>query len=251
MLLLAGCQLPEAQGLRPITGEITLGNVAIAGATAHESERVTGYKQGDSGQMFIDSDLLVDAARKGDLMMTAVEIKNVESRFARIIDTWEGIYRARFALRQGLILAYAVDVRDGSGTVKVRRRSNDFQEAQDNEAVFAVLLKQSHFGGMTLTQDQEILRYRFGDLFANLEGEDAELFYSLRAIGRAVHKGREVIVAKASGAVYLDGNPMDVDGIVYLDERTGASLYADTQLIHRNGEGTKSRLRIVYSLTLD
>src|SRR3546814_10832284 len=57
-------------------------------------------------------------------------------------------------------------------------------------------------------------------LFAGLTAEQADLAYVLMVSGRAGHERRPVAVLRSSGAVWIDDQPMQVAGIIYVDEAT-------------------------------
>mgnify|MGYP000359325334 CR=1 FL=1 len=251
-LFVTGCQLPSApsapSGLRPIEGSVTLGNVPVVASAATLTESVTGYDRGESGMVRIESRLRVNACRRGDHMAVGIEFTAVDSTFYNIQESWANWNRMLFAARVGQAWDYDVDLADGSAMVEWAGPGQVRRGAADGEAVFDVMTKQSHFGGVTLRQDEEILHYRLGDLVPGLAGEQAELSYTLRVAGRAVFEQRPVVVVRVSGAMQLDDKPLHVAGIIYLDEATGASLFTDTRLAEMTGDLSKPDVRVVHRL---
>lgn len=250
--LLAACQTPSApsapSGLRPIEGSVTLGNVPVVASTATLTESVTGYDRGESGLVRIESRLRVNACRQGDHMAVGIEFTAVDSTFYNIQETWANWNRMLFAARVGQAWDYAIDLADGSAMVEWDGPGAVRRGAADGQALFDVLTKLSHFGGATLRQDEEILRYRLGDLLPGLAGELADRSYVLQVAGRAVFEERPVVVVRVSGAMQLDDKPLHVAGIIYVDEATGASLFTDTRLAEMTGDLSKPAVRVVHRL---
>src|SRR3546814_18067507 len=103
--LLAACQAPSApsspSGLQPIEGTLTLGNLPVNAARASLVESVTAYVRGNSGQVVVRSELLVDASRDGDRMSVGLEFVNVESSFIYMQAWWAEWARKRLPARAG------------------------------------------------------------------------------------------------------------------------------------------------------
>jgi hypothetical protein len=172
----------------------------------------------------------------------------VDSSFIYIREWWADLRRRFAAARIGQVWEYNVDLQRGSAEVRWTRSGKVTLAQADGEAIFDILTKQSHFGGMTLRQDQEILRYRLADLAPGLTGEEAELAFALQVVGRARFEDRPVVVVRSAGAVRLEGKLLDVRGIAYIDEATGISLYTDTRLAHRSDDPARSDIRSVQRL---
>lgn len=255
ILSLAGCQtilgpgLPS--GLQPIEEPVTLGNVSVVNATVHQRESIVGYKQGQSGSITIDSEILVDVQRAGRCFYLRTEVLSVQSRFANIIETWAEIYRMQFAAREGRVISYEADLDTAEVSARLAREGAASPGQAANALVYNILLEQLHFGGETVAQGEELLRYRLGDQVAGLEKAQADLVYSLRAVGRAVVAGRPVIVAQAQGHIWAEDAPIAIDAVMYFDERSGVAVHSDTTLRHLSGEEADTRIRIVRDLNLE
>lgn len=110
---------------------------------------------------------------------------------------------------------------------------------------------QSHFGRATLRQDQEILRYRLGDIAPRLMGDDADLVYTGKVAGEATFEGRPVVVLRTNGGVLLEGELMRIKGIAYIDEATGVSVYTDARLVPIGDKSSNVTIRSVQRLEIE
>jgi hypothetical protein len=254
VLLLSGCGtfsgpgLPA--GLEPIAAPVTLGNVPVAEATLHQRETIVGYKRGYSGSIVIESEIEVDLQRGGPCLYLRTEVVDVDSRFTNIIESWTNIYRMIFAAREGQEVWYEVDLDTAEVTASMLKPEPSLPTTGDKSLVFNILLAPLHLGGETVAQGQELLRYRLGDLIPGLPADEAELTYTLKAVGRTVIEGRATVIARAEGHVWGDDAPMTIDQVVHFDEATGVALHSEAEFRSLPAKDA-NRLRIVQDLDLE
>jgi hypothetical protein len=254
-LAVTACQGPLDPGVswsaRPLAEPVTFGNAPIVNAQAHDVETIVGYKQGQSGSITVDSYIRVAIQRAGTCLNLRSEVLNVHTSFTQILEHWQAIYRMRFAARKGRIIDYVADMSDGTVTANVSQKGSIPVDTSDPTLIFNILLEQLHLGGETVSQDEEILRYRLGDLVPRLRGDDAERIYSLRVVGRSEHDGRQVVVARAEGYIWAEDEPMSIDATHLFDVATGVAIHSNTQLHHLSGSEANTRVRFVRDLELD
>jgi hypothetical protein len=254
-LAVAGCQGPLGSGIpwgtSPLAEPVTFGNAPIVNARAHDIETIVGYKQGQSGSITVESYNRIAIQRAGACLNLRSEVLNVHTTFHHILDYWEELYRMRFAARKGRIIDYVADMSEGTVTASVSDKGSSPVDTDDPTLIFNILLEQLHLGGETVSQDEEILRYRLGDLVPRLRGDDAERAYSLRVAGRSEHEGRQVVVAKAEGHIWANDEPLSIDAMHFFDVATGVAIHSNTQLHHLSGSDANTRVRFIRNLELD
>ena len=252
---LAACQTTFGSGVtssrQDIATPITLGNAPVVNGRAYDRLTITGYKQGHSGSISVVTETRIDVQRVGACVHLRTEVKKVKSEFRNIMEHWENIYRMQFSSRIGETVNYEADLDETEITAVETRRGNASPKIRDRVLIFSILVEQLHLGGETVVQNAELLRYRFGDLMPGLEPAQADLYYSLRAVGQAIFKERPVIVAETEGHIWIEDEPMAIDATVLIDIETGVSVHADTHLRNLSGEGRNTRIRMVRDFDKD
>lgn len=252
VLLLTGCQSPGTPwGLRPIAAPVTFGNAPIVNATVHQRESIVGYKQGYSGSITVDSEIAVDVERAGACLHLRSEVLEVDTKFVYVLDFYQDLYRARFNARKGRSVSYKADLEVPTVTASVTTNGESSPQASDNTLIFSLLLEQLHLGGVTVAQDEVVLRYRLGDFIRYLEGEQADFTYSLRIVGETEVDGRPVVVARAEGHIWAETKPMGIDAVIHFDKATGVASHADTRLWHVSGADSDTRIRVVRDMVME
>ena len=238
--------LPD--GFQPLAQDIEIGSEAIKDAASTEIQRHQLIGRGVSATIVVTTTAKVSAeSNEGKISLslryldTWVVTQNVPAREAAAFDKSE-IY-------EGTLVDVVYDQKTAVSSVSVTRGGKTTTTSETITGILGQFFTEFVFSGRSVGPDRQILKFNLAR-FLGAEHVPANLDVVGVSEAEGTLDGRDVIAVRLTGSADLDGRKTTVDGLHFLDIRSGYYIGGEIRIFGLRYGTTTSNLTLEQKLVL-